>query len=300
MAKKLTPHVRQKLIEVGDALDIDEQLAVGLGGEVSIHEDDERSENAERECEEPSGGQGSQRRAGQGQGARQTGPGTSPRFGRGGVLAHYLEGQAAVEERYDADFHLTENGLWVVTPSAPLGVDGPQFTLAVFLTANPIGRPPVLAWGIAKMGDFPKFVGPRHTNFPFHDICAQGPDGEAWSVVDGVRPLLNLYSTWLFRHCFLAEFGRWPGRQWGATALYRRTEFSSEEWCGCGSAARYGDCCMESDFALSSEDAEEDHVRTMGSAYCRRQPPIAVKAFARSNWQKVPVHPFIGDKRFKG
>lgn len=299
MAKKLTPHVRQRLIEVGEALDIDKQLAVGFGGEVSIHEEYERSEDAERECEGPAGGQGSQRRSGQSQGPRQAGPGASPRLRGDSLEAHYLSGKAEVLERYQADFTFTQFGLWVVAPSSPLGCDGPQFQLAVFLPTRAGAKPTAWGWALHRLGKFPKFVGPRHTNFPFHDICAQGPECEAWGLDDGVRPLLNLYSTWLLRHCFLNECSRWPGRQWGATALYRRTEFLPEEWCGCGQTARYGECCMEADRRMTNKDAETEHLRIMKAPYGPRVPPRAVKAFARSGFVRVPEHPFVGDPRFR-
>ena len=184
-------------------------------------------------------------------------------------------------------------GLWVVAPSNPLGADGPRFTLAVFLPVNPDVTPTNCAWAFSKLGQFPKFIGPRHTNFPNHDICAQGTDDAAWVPSEGVRPLLNLHSTWLLRHCYLAEFGRWPGRQWGATALYRRTEFHPDEWCGCGVTARYRNCHMEADLCLSEENARAEHLRIMGMEYVLRWPPRAVKVFARSAWQKVPLHPFL-------
>lgn len=280
-------------MQVGEALDIDRELAVGDGGEVFINPLDERAEHAERECKGTARGARPQRRAGQGAGPRQeAGQSKAARFGSQSLADHYLEGAAATLERYDAKFYRTEVGIWVVTPSSPLGVGGPSFTLAAFLPSDRNIRPSSFGWAFSKLGPFPKPVGPRHTNFPAHDICAQGSDDAAWLPEDGVRPLLNLYSTWLLRHCFLAETGRWPGRQWGATALYRRTEFHPEEWCGCGASKRYRHCHMEVDLNLSEEEAQSEHLRIMGMKYGPRNPPKAVKTFARSNWQKVPIHPF--------
>lgn len=294
MATRLTPQARSKLIEVGDALDIDQQLAVGTGGEVFVNPLEERADDAERKCKGPTGRQGQQRWAGQGSGSRQeTGQSEAARFGSRSLSDHYLAGEAASVELYDAKFHRTAAGIWVVAPSNPLGADGPTFNLAVFLPENPEIRPRSFGWAFSKLGPFPKFVGPRHTNFPHHDICAQGADDDAWVPSDGVRPLLNLYSSWLFRHCYLLEVGRWPGRQWGASALYRRTEFHPDEWCGCGESKRYRDCHLKSDTSLSDEDAAAEHVKIMGSEYGPRNPPKAVKAFARSAWKKPPLHPLV-------
>ncbi|WP_147270799.1 hypothetical protein [Alteripontixanthobacter maritimus] len=293
MDKKLPPHVRQNLIYVGEELDIDKQLAVGFGGVVSINDEDERSEDAERECERSTEGQRSQRWAGQSEGTRQARSLAEARLRSESLTDHYLSGEREVLDRYDANFTVTNFGLWVVAPSYPLGVDGPQFHLVIFLPQNPSARPASWGWGVRKLGKFPKFVGPRHTNFPYHDICAQGPLGEAWQPQDGVRQLLNLYSSWLFRHCYLEEIGKWPGRQWGATALYRRTEFHADEWCGCGKFARYRDCHMDADLALSQRDAEAEHIANFNTLHFKRNPPKALKSFIRSEWSKVPAHPLI-------
>lgn len=288
MTLRLAPPVRSKLIEVGDALDIDQQLAVGDGGEVFVNPHEESEEDAERECEGPSGGQGSQRGPGQCVRARQeAGSGAFARF-RGGPLAElYLLGESEVRERYDANFIVSGNGLWVVAPSMPLGAGGPQFHLAVAFPFS-LGLKP-LGWAFNRLGGSPRAVGPRHTNFPDHSICAQGRDDGAWYLTDGVRPLLNLYSTWLLRHLYLAEFGRWPGRQWGPSALYRRSEFHPDEWCGCGRSARYKDCCQSADRDVPDEQARQEHFRVTGNHYPERHVPQGVVDFARSGWKKVPT-----------
>jgi hypothetical protein len=158
MAMRLTQQARRKLIEVGDALDIDQQLAVGDGGEVFVNPLEERADHAEREREGPAGGQGPQRRPGPGEGPRQeAGPGEAARLGGQSLAEHYLAGEADVRERYDAKFYKTSVGLWVVSPSNPLGIGGPQFHLAVFLPDRLDQR--VAAWAASKLGDFPKFVG---------------------------------------------------------------------------------------------------------------------------------------------
>lgn len=287
MTTRLTPQTRKKLIEVGEALDIDEQLAVGFGGEVFANSLEERADHAKRECEGPPGREGSQRWAGQGAGPRQeTGPREASRFGSGSLGEHYRLSQDAVIQRYNAEFIAAGAGLWVIAPSSPLGADGPQFHLAVALPYAKAKKP--AAWAFSKLGSFPKLVGPRHTNFPDHSICAYGPNDGAWDPSDGIRPLLNLYSTWLFRHLYLAEKKVWPGRQWGASALYRRTEFHPEEWCGCGRSNRYKDCCMTADLLVPDDLARTQHFEALGSHYSARKPPKEIMYFARSNWNKIP------------
>lgn len=287
MTTRLTPQTRKKLIEVGEALDIDQQLAVGDGGEVFVNPLDERAEHAERECEGTSGRERSQRWAGQSAGPRQeAGPCEAPWIGGGSLGEHYRLSQEAVMQRYTAKFFAAGAGLWVIAPSSPLGADGPQFHLAVALPYAEAKKPS--AWAFSKLGSFPKLVGPRHTNFPDHTICAYGPNDGVWVPGDGIRPLLNLYSTWLFRHLYLAEMKVWPGRQWGASALYRRSEFHPDEWCGCGKSSRYRDCCMAADFLVPDDLARTLHFEALGSHYGARKPPKAVMNFARSNWSKIP------------
>jgi hypothetical protein len=283
----LSPQLRSVLEEIGQALDIDRQLAVGDAGEVFINPHEERAEHAERECKGAAGGQGAQRRAGERLWARQAAGSCAPPWFRGGSLAeHYLLAENEVRERYDANLMISGNGLWVVAPSCPLGADGPQFHLAVAFPFS-IGLQPK-GWAFSKLGQFPKAVGPRHTNFPDHSICAQGADDGAWYPSDGVRPLLNLYSTWLFRQIYLAEFRRWPGRQWGPSALYRRSEFHQDEWCGCGKKARYGKCCQQADLEISDDEARQEHIRISGGEYRQRRVPKEIMNFARSDWKKVP------------
>lgn len=187
---------------------------------------------------------------------------------------------------YPTQFVEGDHGLWVIVTSTPLGPFAPQ---ATFVIAYPYSENvPPRAWGFWKLGDFPKFIGPRHTNFPDASICAFVPDDATWSRANGLVALADLYSTWVVRHLFLAHFGKWPGQQHGPTALYRRTEFFADEWCGCGSGKRYGNCHELDDKRLSEEDAREDHRRVMGSEYCARRPPKSVMRFVRSRFTKVP------------
>lgn len=188
---------------------------------------------------------------------------------------------------YPTQFIESDHGLWIIVTSYPLGRDGPQVT---FVLAYPGSeKVPPRAWAFWKLGDFPKFIGPRHTNFPDASICAFGPDDGTWSRADGLVALVDLYSTWSLRHLYLQHFGRWPGQQYGLTALYRRTEFSSMEWCGCGSGKRYGECHQAEDQALSDEEVRHEHRRILGADYCVRKPPKSVMRFIRSGFKNVPT-----------
>lgn len=187
---------------------------------------------------------------------------------------------------YPTQFIEGDHGLWIVVTSSPLGVGGPQIT---FVVAYPYADKVVpKAWAYWKLGEFPKFIGPRHTNFPDASICAFVPNDATWRRADGLVALIDLYSTWVIRHLFLRYFGRWPGQQFGPSALYRRTEFSSDEWCGCDSRARYGECHEAADQSLPDDEARAEHRRVMGSDYCTRKPPKSVTKFVRSAFKNVP------------
>jgi hypothetical protein len=188
---------------------------------------------------------------------------------------------------YPTQFIEGDHGLWIVVTGYPLGTDGPQVTFVVAYPYADTVAPK--AWGYSKLGDFPKFIGPRHTNFPDASICAFVPNEATWRRADGIVALIDLYSTWAFRHLYFEHFGRWPGQQHGPSALYRRTEFRSDEWCGCGSGLRYAACHEAADALLSEEEAREEHRRVMGADYSDRRPPRCVSKFVRSRFKKVPA-----------
>ncbi len=196
-----------------------------------------------------------------------------------------LAGLEDLWRAYPTDFLDGDHGLWIIVKSNPLGDDGPQvtFVLGYPYTSNVEPR----AWAFWKLGEFPKFVGPRHTNFPDASICAFGPND--WDRSDGVAALVDFYSTWLVRQLYLQHFGRWPGRQHGASALYRRTEFSFDEWCACGSGKRYGECHEQADKLMSDEEARQEHRQVFKSDYGSRRPPKSLMKFVRSNFKKPPA-----------
>jgi len=284
MKIRLTDHLVQHLSKLGQAIDIDRQFQVFDGGIVGIVNDQNEKEN-ENERE---GTRGSAT------GSRQGSEGSRRTAGEAWARLRLLDPQVVQLARledlwtaYPTDFIEGDHGLWIIVRSRPLGHDGPQVTFVLGYPYSTEIEP--RAWAFWKLGDFPKFVGPRHCNFPDASICAYGPNDDAWERADGLVPLIDLYSTWIVRQLYLQHFGRWPGRQHGTTALYRRTEFFAGEWCGCGSGRRYGECHLTADNLLSDRDARADHRKVMGSEYGPRKPPKSIMQFARSGFKKVPA-----------
>lgn len=281
MEIRLADTLLKRLSELGQAIDIDRQFQVFDGGVVGIVKDQSEKES-EDERQGPGGSAtGSRKRPA---GPRRT---TGEARARVGLLDSKVVQLAGLEDlwrAYPTDFIEGDHGLWIIVKSNPLGHEGPQVTFVIGYPYSNAIEP--RAWAFWKLGDFPKFVGPRHTNFPDASICAFGPGD--WRRADGVVALADFYSTWVIRQLYLQKFGRWPGRQHGASALYRRTEFSADEWCGCGSGKRYKECHQEADNSLSEEAAREEHRRVVGSDYCVRRPPLSLMKFARSAFKKVP------------
>lgn len=291
MKIRLADHLMKKLSQLGTAIDIDRQFQVFDEGVVGII-------NAEPEKENGSERQGTR---GPPAGSREgsSGPWWSP--GEAGTRLRQLQQQQVVQlaglselfKAYSGQIIEGDHGLWIIVKSYPLGTDGPQATFVIAYPFSFAIQP--RGWAFWKLGSFPKWIGPRHTNFPDASICAFGPGD--WERKDGLVSLVDFYSTWLIRQLYFQEFGRWPGRQHGLTALYRRTEFSSDEWCGCGRAKRYGECCFEADALVSEEDARTEHKRIMGADYTERRPPPSLIKFVRSDFKTVPAFKDIFEGR---
>lgn len=257
-------------------------MVVGAG-RVVLSDDLERMEKND----ESQGTRGSAAGSRQGSAGPRRAAGEAARLGGLDEQVVRLAGLEDLWKAYPTSIMEGDHGLWITVTSKPLGNDGPQ---AIFVVACPHGaKYEPRAWAFWKLGDFPKFIGPRHTNFPDASICAFGPQDGAWERSDGLVPLIDLYSTWVARQLYLQHFERWPGRQHGASALYRRTEFRPEEWCGCGSDLRYANCHQPADESLSDDDAAEEHRRIFGSDYGPRSVPKSVKKFVRSAFRKVPA-----------
>jgi hypothetical protein len=282
MKIRLAEHLVQNLSELGQAIDIDRQFQVFDGGGVGIV--DNQTEKESEDEREGTGGSaaGSRQRA---TGPRRTAGEARARLGVLDPQVVRLAGLEDLWRAYPTEFIEGDHGLWIIVKSNPLGHDGPQVT---FILGYPYtSKIEPRSWAFWKLGEFPKFIGPRHTNFPDASICAFGPSD--WDRSDGARALVDFYSTWVVRHLYLQHFHRWPGRQHGLSALYRRTEFSSDEWCGCGGNKRYGECHEQADKLMSDEEAREEHLRFFKSDYGLRRPPKLLMKFVRSNFRKVPA-----------
>lgn len=285
---RLSRQVFARLKTDGELLDTDDlQFVVGSGGEVSLLPIENKELNDGTFQQGTAGRQGSPRWQGAAGGEAPAAPGPPPRFWGGSLREHYLDSLAELLAYFDAQVIQQQHGLWVVARVFPLGVDGPQFWLAIAVPFHQDSKPQ--GWAFLMKGNYVEPIGPRHTNFPDHSICADGEDEKGWYPIDGLRALVSLYSTWLFRQLYFQQFGLWPCRQWGATALYRRLEFHPDEWCGCGKNRRYRNCHMEADALLSEQEAVDEHIAKFGSPYRKRTVPSAVMSFARSNWNKVPL-----------
>lgn len=282
MEIRLADTLLKRLSELGQAIDIDRQFQVFDSGVVGIVKN--QSEKETENERQGTGGSATGSRQGSA-GSRRTASEARARLGFVDPKVVQLAGLEDLWRAYPTQFIEGDRGLWVIVKSKPLGSDGPQVTFVVGYPYSDEIEP--RAWAFWKLGEFPKFVGPRHTNFPDASICAFGPGD--WKRSDGLVVLVDFYSTWVIRQLYLQQFGRWPGRQHGASAFYRRTEFHAGEWCGCDSGKRYADCHQEADNSLSDEEAREEHRRIVGSDYCLRKPPKSIMKFVRSGFRKVPA-----------
>jgi len=281
MTTHLSEHLVHKLSELGEAIDINRQFQVFDDGVVGIVKDQTERQNQNEQQRTGGSAAGSRQRPA---GPRRSTGEARPRLGGRRAQTVQLAGLEDLWSAYPTQIIEGDHGLWIIVKSTPLGHDGPQVT---FLIAYPYAEQfEPRAWAFWKLGDFPKFIGPRHTNFPNASICAFGPDD--WKRSHGLVALVDFYSTWVVRQLYYHRFRRWPGKQHGASALYRRTEFAPEEWCGCGSEKRYWECHEREDKALSDEEAVLDHRQKFGSDYCQRKPPKSVLKFVRSGFKKLP------------
>lgn len=283
---RLTEQQLAHLRAVGEALDNDVFPHVYQNGLVALAAPEVATlmEQVNVEREKPRGSAAGSR-PGSETGPWRT-PSETPSFGSGGEQAARIPLLEELCASYPTRIIEGDHGLWIIVTSAPLGRGGPQVTFVIAYPHSEKMTP--RSWAFWKLGGFPKTVGPRHTNFPDASICAFGPDDGTWTRIDGPVALVDLYSTWALRHLYFAQFGKWPGQQHGLTALYRRTEFSASEWCGCGSGKRYDQCHEQADRLLADDVARDEHRRILGSDYCARKTPKSVMRFVRSGFTKIP------------
>ncbi len=117
------------------------------------------------------------------------------------------------------------------------------------------------------------WIGDRHTNYyPAGSICAFEMEDGTWKRGQPAVTLLDLQAVWIARHLFLRRFGRWPGRQILHTAHERLVEQEPDEYCGCDSGRRYGECCRDRDRRILPIDRLREYVAFRGRTG-RRAPP---------------------------
>jgi hypothetical protein len=138
-------------------------------------------------------------------------------------------------------------GYWLLVESALFDeFDRAAIFLVGLSTENKIVR----GWGFWRESAVScRWIGPRHTNFPDGSICAFVPAEGTWVFGDPIVELVDLYTVWAARHLHFEIFGRWPGAQDSFHPYERLLEFHEDEYCSCGSEARYGQCCRDSDLA---------------------------------------------------
>jgi hypothetical protein len=163
-------------------------------------------------------------------------------------------------------------GYWLLVESA---VFDDFDRAAIFLVGLSTEQKIVRSWGFWRESAVTRcWIGPRHTNFPDGSICAFVPADGTWLFGDPIVELVDLYTVWSARHLHFEIFGRWPGAQDSFHPYERLLEFHKDEFCSCGSVARYGHCCRDSDLARNRiSDAIAFSLRPETG---RREPPRAI------------------------
>jgi len=179
-----------------------------------------------------------------------------------------------------------ELGLWVVASSEPLGANGPRIE---FLVAFPLDQSLMpKGWAFQRIGKRLKPMSLKHTNFPDASICAFVPGDDTWSPNDGMVALIDIASVGAVNKLHREHLGYWPGKQYGASALYRRLEFKPEELCGCLSGKSYKNCHQGVDSLVSEEAARTEFRKIFRCEYDSRSFPDALIRAAESNWKAIP------------
>lgn len=206
-------------------------------------------------------------------------------------------GTDALDQAYRAEFRILahhydtlrfedKDGLWVAVKTRPLGHGGPQ---AHLLIAAPLNRSIMpRAWAFTNVGPQARLLPLKHTNFGDASICAFTKESQAWKPEDGLLPLVDHYSLWVFKSWHRAVMGWWPGEQVGVCALYRRNEFVAQELCGCRSGKTYADCHLFPDLAVPEIQARNQFRSFFSTEYDDREPPSPIVTAAQSMWRFMP------------
>jgi len=199
-----------------------------------------------------------------------------------------------LQERYESQLDLVRSvypetkiyrqpeGLWLLTKSNLLNGLNEK---AIFLIGIPFSPSiTVRSWGFWESIVGMSWIGARHTNFPDGSICAFEPKDNTWSSGEPLVNLIDLYTVWAVRHFYLKHFNLWPGAQSVHIVAERILELHSNECCGCGSIAKYADCCQKNDLS-QNRISEVVSFFLHSPNYGKRNPPLPVEEFIRTQKQ---------------
>jgi hypothetical protein len=295
MPDSLPDYLSEHLKRLGEEIDIGRQPTVFDGGLVG-KSDTTESEVMKDVAREKAGSQSGPR----------PGQRTRPRP-RAQAPGHHFRSEAVeaahgaefrkLARHYEASGFEDKNGLWVVAKSRPLGSHGPQVH---FLTGFPLdAQVAPRAWAFEAIGREAKLASLKHTNFPDASICAYVEEDFAWPNSDGFVGLIDIFSIWMIKKWHRELVGWWPGKQYGACALYRRLEFDGREQCGCMSGLRYRECHLEADRLVSEPAARAQFKHLFKCNYEDRRPPTDVMDAARRRWARMPQMASVFAHRFR-
>lgn len=277
----------ERLADLGSALDREQQLCVFDSGLVGFDHETESEvihNVSQGKAQGPQAGSRTRRR--QASRPRRRSSGTGHHF-RSDAHERAFGGEFRIlAQHYEALAFEDKNGLWAVISSHPLGICGPQ---ATFLIGTPFERRvQPRAWAFSRTGPKPRTFPLKHTNFPDASVCAFVKDDAAWTPQSGLTAFADHLTMWTVKSLHRELIGYWPGPQFGHGALYRRTEFLPQEWCGCRSGKRYGECHLATDLLTDSAKAHEEFVRGFGADYEVRAFSEEIIEAARRRWTKLP------------
>lgn len=284
---EISPELFKRLAKLGRALDQEQQLSVFDGGLVGFDHETESEV-----IHHVSQGKAHRSATGSRKGQRES----SRPWWRSSGSGHHFRSEAherafgtefrILAQHYDALAFEDQHGLWATLSSSPLGRAGPQvdFLIGVLGDRRVLPR----AWAFQRIGPRTKLMPLKHTNFPDASVCAFITEDQAWSPDKGFVAFADHLTVWAVKKFHHMSVGWWPGPQFGHGALYRRLEFSPEEWCGCRSGKRYRDCHFATDMLVDEASAKAEFLSAFGSEYESRLYPAEIVTAAKSRWRKMP------------
>lgn len=285
MIESLPVGLVEHLKRLGQAIDIGEQPTVFDGGFVGFNSADESEvilDGAQgRSYRSPAGARPGRRAS-----SRPRAQAAGHHFRSEAVEGAFGDEFRKLKQHYEALAFEDKNGLWVVATSQPLGHHGPQVS---FLIGFPIDKQiSPRGWAFEQIGPRARLASLKHTNFPDASICAYVDEDGAWPNPDGMVGLVDIFSIWMIKKWHRESQGWWPGKQYGACALYRLREFDVREQCGCLSGSRYGECHFEIDRLVNEAPARAQFEHMFKCNYEDRAPPDDVMEAARKRWSRMP------------